>query len=200
MSRSYTGFLVALVSLVALAHTVPLSAQKRPKLTLGQRVRVTTAPAGATSEVGTLVSLSRDTIVLEVLSRTKRLGFDWAVDTGRTAVPVAVVTSLEVSVGRENRAGTGFLIGAVAGALIGGAALPAAASAIGGGTTSTGLGEVAGGIALGALVGGGVGALVGLTSERERWEPVPLEQLHGVQIGLMHGPGGRLGLGASVTF
>ncbi len=200
MSRSYTGYLAALVSLVALAHTVPLSAQQPPQLKPGQRVRVTTTAAGATSEVGTLVSVSRDTIVLAGLRHTKRLGLDWAVDTVRTAVPVAAVTGLEVSVGRGNRAGTGFLIGAVAGALIGGAALPAAASAIGGGTTATGLGEVAGGILLGGLVGGGVGALVGLTSERERWEPVPLEQLHQLRVGLMRGPGGRLRLGASVTF
>ncbi len=202
MSRSHTGVRAALLGLVALAHTVPLSAQQPSPLKPGQRVRVTTATPGATPDVGTLVRVARDTIVLERELRTWRYTTGWVVDTVRTAVPVATATGLDVSVGHGNRVGLGFLIGAAGGALIGGPAAVAAARAISGAPYRGD--EASGAFALGALagglLGGGLGALVGLSIHWERWDPVPLEQVHRLQIGLMHDPGGRLRVGASVPF
>jgi hypothetical protein len=55
-------------------------------------------------------------------------------------------------------------------------------------------------IALGGVIGLGLGALIGAHSYTTRWDPVPSEDLDRLRVGILPQPDGQLGLGASLAF
>ena len=154
----------ALLSVLLLAPHV-LAAQDATQawlLTPGARVRVTYADQD--SRVGTLVALVEDTLAVRWVN---------SADTARMAR--ARVTKFAVSRGmrpsdRGTRAKVGMLVGA------GGVLLIAKAS--GAADSGGGLGDLADGLAvgLGAVLVGGVGALIGAATggPSEQWEDVSL--------------------------
>lgn len=167
------------LSLLLLAPLADLAAQESPPLTPGARVRVSNRWRG--SEVGTLIALKSDTLVLNVKGQTTPL-----------AVPFASVSKLEVSKGQKRSArkgaGRGFLIGACCGILVG-------AGAGTGSSESEGMF-----LAIPVLGGGGgiIGALIGtfIGAEADHWEPAPLP----VRVGVAPQRGGGIRLAASFAF
>ena len=105
-------------------------------------MRVLATPRGSATVIGTVVGVSRDTIVLQLGPGTapRPLAFG---DLGRLAV----------SRGRFGHPREGMLIGFVVGALVG--------TAVASSTTESGDPWAGLGIFVGAMFGGGVGALVG---------------------------------------
>ncbi len=179
-----------LVAALVLTASVDLPGQQEPPVAPGDRVRVIVrtiddsdlyllTPGTAVRRrrrssshrlVGTLVAVSADTVVLEVEGRADPL-----------ALPLASVTSLEVSRGQKSRVGKGALIGGVVGAVIGGV-LGAVSIGICQSPDNThfvpcwlNIPIVAG---LGGAVGAGVGAGIGAASgPADRWETVPLDRI-----------------------
>ena len=136
------------------------AAQELRPVTPGSRVRVTVSRAGAPRYVGVLDTLTPDTLALRIENRLARRP---------VAIPVASVTSLEVSRRRgvcSGRRFTCLVVGGVAGIAAG----TAAAYVLGGGP-----GYLAGAIGLltvpvGFFAGVGVGGTVG----GDQWERVSL--------------------------
>jgi len=164
-----------LVALSALARGVP--AQDTLAIERGERVRLTLS-SGRTAVVGLLVTQDRDS--LRVRARP---------DAPPVAFPRAGVTGVEASLGRHGHAGTGALVGLLAGGLVG----------AGAGSSCSGdfLCPGAGG---GALLLGGTGllfgALVGVFVRSERWESVYPERLGVTVLNTRRG----LGVGVSIGF
>jgi len=152
-------------------------------LTPGARVRVTYP--GQSARVGTLVSLVGDTLAVQ-----------WANSSDTARMARARVTQFDVSRGirssdRGARAKVGMIVGA------GGVLLIAKVSGTG---DSGGLEDIATGlgVAMGAALAGGVGALIGAATggPSEEWEDVSLTR---PRVGLVaptrnHGPGISLAL------
>ena len=180
----HSTIFVAILAFVPLASA---TAQVGP----GERVRVTFCPpdfscAGSSrTSVGTLLAWKADSLVMESNGDT-------------VAVPLDIVTGLDVSWGQKSRT----LKGAGIGSLVGGAAglaTAAIACAIAGDCyddSLTGLVYAYFG-GLGAVVGALTGAIIGSTIDVDRWVDVPLERLR-VSLGPQRD--GRLGLGLSVRF
>ena len=149
---------LALALVVVLTLTAPtLDAQSLPiSVPLGARARVT-VPARVGRTTGTLVAADSAHIVLRVPPAGAHDTF-----------LVAWVQTLEVSRGRPRgvRAGLGALIGAV---VLGGITVGVLTRVMG--DDEPGANPYAyAGVALGALLGAGIGA----ASAQERWEPVRL--------------------------
>ena len=149
--------------LIALtAPSADLLAQATPPLTPGTRVRLT-APALnlPDREEGRVLALRRDTLDVRLEGISDSL-----------ALPLAYVTTLEVSPGRHSAVGKGVFLGLITGGLLGalvGAQTyhPCDCINLGRGWNA-GIGGVIGGLA-GMVVGGVIGA-----HGRETWEPVHL--------------------------
>jgi hypothetical protein len=160
-----------LVALCALAPAV--AAQDTLKIDPGERVRLTLVSGRST--VGVLVTQDRDS--LRIRPRP---------DAPPAAFSRSRIAGVEASLGRHGHAGTGALVGLVAGG--------AAGAAVGGSCSGDFLCPGAGG---GALLLGGTGllfgALVGVFVRSERWEQV---NENPVQVGFA--PPGR-GLGVRVS-
>ena len=164
--------LAASFTLLTLVTTVSATAfaQQEPPVVAGDRVRFK-APAVATERlVGTLASLAADTCVMYVEGRADPL-----------TLPLASLTWLQVSRGRESRVGRGAVIGTLVGVAVG---LLAPLYVCGWeeiqcpGEGSIGflvlwVGSVAGG----ALLGAGTGALIGSTTIVDHWETIPLNEI-----------------------
>lgn len=153
-ARSWSVLVVFLSPLVS----VPAAAQR---LEPGQRIRVTAPEIPLARETGLLVSLDAAT-----------LAFDGA--TQRWSVPRHLVTRLEASQGRKGHLLTGLLVGAGVGIVAGFIAIEGGSSSMcsGSGDYARNCWFVMGGAtALGALLGGGTGALI----RTERWVVVPLD-------------------------
>ena len=183
--------------LVAILAFVPLaSATTQVSIRPGARVRVaghfcqpsySNCVGGSPQQyVGTFVRWEADTLVVQSNGDT-------------LSVPAGLVTRLDVSRGRKNYAelggGIGLGLGSLAGAFIGYASY---------GDKRPGIGDVSspelyaiGGVIVGGLVGGGVGALIGQSIRTDRWQEVPLDRLR-VSLGPQRD--GRFGFGASVRF
>ena len=164
-----------LVALSALARGVP--AQDTLAIERGERVRLTLS-SGRSAVVGVLVTQDRDS--LRVQPRP---------DAQPVAFPRATVTAVEASSGYHGHAGTGALVGLLAGGLVG----AAAGSSCSGDFICPGAGG-------GALLLGGTGllfgALVGVFVRSERWEPVYPEHLGVTVVKTRRG----LGVGVSIGF
>ena len=139
--------------------TLPLSAQSRPSVDRGARVRLWLDCVPTCRRVtGTLTARTSDSLWLRVDQTSSTV-----------AIPAANVRTMQIAAGRESRAGlgagVGAMIGAVLGAVIGNAVDP---------PDPQGFLDIdfGGGLA-GFFVGGGAGALIGLgvgaQAGPERW-------------------------------
>ena len=173
-----------LIAVLALTPLATVMAQLQPlPLEPGQRVRVTAPDLGIRKQVGRFEALRGDTLVVAAADSTMTF-------------PVVSVTRLELSWGQRSMArrgaGIGFLSGATIGAIIGFAA--------GDDTNCFICFTAEDKAAAGAIVLGGIGALIGLavgSHKTDLWEEVPLDQLR-VSVGPQRD--GRLGLGLSFAF
>jgi len=188
---------VTAAAVLALVPGLAASAQERDRaLDPGTRIRLTIpcaspspsmAPAGpGTCRIeGSLARMSGDTVALTTAGSPSRHALN-------------AVRRLEVSRGRRSY----WLVGAGAGLLVGGGVTYAVLHT--GGSTALcdrsanqdaiGSGECLALTAGGALVGAGLGALVGSLIRTERWERVPLDRL---RVGL--GPAPRPGMSLAVA-
>ena len=151
----------------------------------GTRVRVTHPGEG--TRTGTVVALTPDTLEVRLVGHTET-----------SYMPLAQVTRLDVSLGKQRHliraAGIGFIVGGVVGAVAGAAD----------GSSCTGEflcpgaggGAVLGGVFVGSL-GGIIGLIAGVVPS-ERWERVPLEPRR-ISIVTPSGSHGR-GVGLKVAF
>jgi hypothetical protein len=149
----------------------------------GTRVRV--AHPGEGIRTGTLVALTADTLEVRLAGHAEV-----------SHVPLAQVTRLDVSLGKQRRlmrfAGVGLVVGGAVGAATG----AAAGSSCDGEFLCPGAG---GGAVLGGVFLGSVGGIIGLIAgvvPTERWERVPLEAR---RISLVT-PSSRHGHGVGLKF
>jgi len=153
------GLGVATLVAAALSFPVPLLSQA---LEPGQRIRVTAPDVLAERQVGQLLWLDVDSLVLGSVS---------APITQRWVIPPESITQLEASEGRHGHAGRGFFLGAGVG-LVGGLI------GISGQGTCTGsgnYGEMCAMIVTGsAITGGLLGLLIGAATRSERWVSIPV--------------------------
>jgi hypothetical protein len=156
------GLLLAgILSLVAPAHA---SSQD---LLAGTRVRITAPTLMLDRQRGQLLSIDRDSLVLE------GSGLDLGSSDAAPKVwiiPRDAVAELERSLGSRGNAGKGLLIGGGIGLLIG---LGSTSLCQGSGDYGTLCAMI-----IGASTGGGalLGALFGAAARSERWESVPAAQ------------------------
>ena len=156
------GLLLAgILSLVAPAHA---SSQD---LLAGTRVRITAPTLMLDRQRGQLLSIDRDSLVLE------GSGLDLGTSDAAPKVwiiPRDAVAELERSLGSRGNAGKGLLIGGGIGLLIG---LGSTSLCQGSGDYGTFCAMI-----IGASTGGGalLGALFGAAARSERWESVPAAQ------------------------
>jgi hypothetical protein len=168
----------ATLLLVALSALAPgAAAQDTLKIDPGERVRLTLS-SGRSAVVGVLVTQDHDS--LRVRPRA---------DAPPVALPRASLAGVEASLGRHGHAGTGALVGLLAG----GAAGAALGSSCSGDFLCPGTGG-------GALLLGGTGllfgALVGVFVRSERWQPVYPKELGFTVVKPPRG----LGVGVSIGF
>jgi hypothetical protein len=130
-------------------------------------VRVTAPSLDLDKGVGTVAALETDTLVVNTEQRADAL-----------EVPLADVTKLEVHRGQKSKTGTSALIGAGFGAALGvSVALIGCADneCLSDGDATAGVAVLLG--AGGALLGAGLGALIGSGTKVDRWETVPLDDI-----------------------
>ena len=169
-------------------------------LSPGQRVRVMMPSAGIGLATATMVGMRGDSIVLAGLA-PDTASASRAAGGAQRVLPLAGLGSLEISHGVHGNPVWGAVYGALAGAAAG-AALGSAATHDCGSWSFYGFSSdcVYNGGFLGFVAGAGVGAFIGSFVKSEKWERVPLDQLHRLRIGLIPQPAGRLGLGAALAF
>jgi hypothetical protein len=164
-----------LVALSALPRGV--AAQDTLAIEPGERVRLTLS-SGPSDVVGVLVAQDRDSLRVQPQPDAPPLAF-----------ARAGVTGVEASLGRHGHAGTGAIVGLLAGGAVG--------AALGSSCSGDFLCPGAGG---GALLLGGTGllfgALVGVFVRSERWEWVYPEELGITILQTRRG----LGVGVSIGF
>lgn len=159
-------FLQCLTAFLAVAAPIALPAQDASVLGAGVRVRLTTPVLQADQQMGNVVSATSDTIVFR--SDTNPI---------TRSIPVADISSIEISGGRETHRGRdalyGLVIGGGAGAILGAASYKKPDPRTCWFMCETRSGDaLAGGIA-GGLVGTLVGAfIVGSFDKSERWIPL----------------------------
>jgi hypothetical protein len=138
------------------------AALQRPRLQIGQRLRLTAAAWGMDKAIVTLAGLSAESIAVTSRSRT-------------VALPLGAVRRLEMSRGPRSRALAGAVNGVLTGALIGlGVGALSAGSCEGEFLCGAGLVVLP---PIGAAVGLVVGTIHGAFSRGDRWETVPLAAL-----------------------
>lgn len=188
------------LSIVLLAAAWSGTGAQEPWLQPGGRVRVSSPAANLHNADVTVVWLHGDTVVVRsggfrVNSHGHRL-----TDTTVTSIPLAAITELAVHRGTKSNTGTGAAIGLGAG-LAAGLVLAAATSAseecppsatFCWETTSE---DYAAGIAVFALAGAGLGALIGSFTKTDKWEAVPFD---GVRLSVST-TSGRFGLRARIV-
>ena len=171
---------ISLTAGLLLVSLASLSAQQAPPVEVGSRVRVTAPGLGIYRQVATLEAWRGDTLVLAA-ERTMNC-------------PLASVTRLEVSRGREQSTGTAALVGFLVGSGVGaGLGLVLCLQAPWGGGCG-------GGVAVVAAIFGGVGAGLGVLSTahvRERWEEISVGR---VRVAPVATSDGRFGVAAAVRF
>ena len=143
------------------------------EISLGSLVRVTAPTVAKDPLVGTLVDSSTTELTL------------FLPESGKSTVRRDAITKLEWSNGRHSRAGKGALWGAVIGAPLG-ALLVGMSGGEGGEGPTAGVYIAAGG-ALFAVVGAGLGAMIGLAFKTDGWKQAPLSH---VQVSLQPMRGG----------
>ena len=184
MSRVRSALIAVVLSLgpaitigcVRAASPAPPAPSSSQPLERGQPVRVTASGWGMIKDIVNVTALSADSITVTQGGR-------------RATLPLLGLQSLEVSRGRHSRWLSSVGIGAGVGAAVGLVYLASCS------TVACGVAPVVDPV-LGAMIGGIVGALPG----PEQWEPVPLDALRGLRIGMVIQPARRVALGASLAF
>ncbi len=149
---------------LVLADPEPSLSQQPTPVEIGARVRLRPEGAGQRWVVGQLLAVSEDSVRL--------LAGD---PPDSVALGLPSLASFDVSMGQRRQTGRGAMIGlgigAVAGILLGASTGSECDDCF---SPGPGPGEsaVAGGVLFGAL-GAGIGALIGRSSQGERWEAVP---------------------------
>jgi hypothetical protein len=158
MSTTQRWLLVCLAAQpIMTAEVSPVCAQADSAI----RIRVTTDVHKQQWLVGTLVSAGRDSVRLQ------------SEEGGVVSVRSASIVRVEQSRGRRNEAGRGALLGTIIGGGTG-FILGLVASTENESYVEIGPEEVVAATALFAVVGAGLGALIGFGSNREYWEPITL--------------------------
>jgi hypothetical protein len=142
-----------------------IHAQDSPLIPLGVRVRVRESAPGGQTTFGTLVGVTRDSITLSPRELNDERAF-----------ALASLSEVAVSRGRHSRTGRGALIGLITGTVAGvasGLILCSHEDCESSGGDFAGLATATLGLG-GALVGTGLGALIGSFVRTERWENIPL--------------------------
>ncbi len=184
-----------LLLILAVAPLTRVTAQDPLPIKVGDLVRVTAPALGLRTQLGTVVGMPPDSLVLGELPPGHTVA--------ELRIPLASLTWLRVERVRHSRATkvgavTGFVVGGATGAVIGAihkACIPTFDTAIGC-EDSPAFGAVLYGLA-GAAVGAGLGVIVGALIKTKRWEDVPLDQL---RVSFVPQRDGRFGLGLSVRF
>jgi hypothetical protein len=198
MNKTSIALLAGIALLIGLTGTV--AAQQDTTLRLPVRVRVSVAsgrsrterqsgnePAGHDHIIGTLVRVSRDTVV--VLPAGKDVPM---------AIPSARVNTIEISRGRRSEASRGALVGFLVGGV--GGAIAAIIHCSGSCEENQGAFGDEAGLAIiggGALAGTGIGWLVGSMFHQEGWQPVSLRRIH---VAFAPVSSHRMSLAVSVPF
>lgn len=175
---------IPIVFALLLVSVRGLSAQEPAPVAAGARVRYMALGSAGHPAVGTVIRVGRDTLFL---APTK-------FGQPSSAVPLELVSQLEVARVTGTRAGLGTALGAVGGALIGGV-LGALAAELSNATerectggfftdlrcvdkpVDTSQQSIASGVLLGGLAGGLIGHLIGSRMETVQWQPVELEDM-----------------------
>ncbi len=154
----------------------------------GSRIRLTESYGRYL--LGTLVSFSQDTLVMQLEDRAKHT----------LRIPFDRVSVIEVSQGRRRRTGRGAVIGLLAGGISGGVALGAACAGSSGSFIDCS-DQVPGAALMGGMAGGAfgavIGALIGLAISNEKWEQT---SFHHSRVHVTPLRNGRLALGMSFSF
>lgn len=199
--RSYQVCGALLASATLVCAISPLSRAQQPvQLPAGQGVRVTAPAAGLKGEQAFLLAATTDTIFIGRTQLRSDSG-SWHVDTVRTAVPIASLTSLEVKVGRRSHTLAYGAGGAAVGALTFFLGVKAAEKDQCGWNDyfcidkATAPASERQALIVGGLLGAAVGAILGAHAGTERWEQVPF----GAGVAVVPLSGGRLGFGANAA-
>ncbi len=134
----------------------------------GDRVRVTAPSMDLDKGVGTVAALETETLVVSIEERADAL-----------EVPLAVVRKLEVHRGQKRKTVTGATIGGLSTLAVGGVLMALWCS-----TEECDATGQAVWLLFSALPGAGIGALIGLAIQTDRWENVPLDD---IRVGLLPG-------------
>jgi hypothetical protein len=157
---------VALGPLLLSAAALPVTAQADS----GARIRVSTNTGMERRWFGTFVSLDADSL------RFWRRG-------SLVSLPLSSVERVERSLDRRTNAGGGAVIGALVGGGTG-LLLGLLASGEDNGFYDVDSGDVLTGTLMLGAIGGGLGALIGAASHKERWEPIAVGQRIGLVLHL----------------
>lgn len=163
----------SLTAIWLLGHFASLPAQNPPPFEPGAWVSISAPDCGVRSLVGTFTAYEGGNVGVKPDQEQSSV---W--------VPLTSVTNFKRSSGLKSSAGTGALIGLLAGGAVGavvGVATYEECHAVGFmacfmSPNSAGEQAVLGGLA-GLLFGGGLGALIGAFVKTDRWEEVPLDRL-----------------------
>lgn len=184
--------LTAALALTAAVLT-SVGAQEPPPVMIGERVRITHSCHATNGGVrcrttsGTMTALQAENLVLGPAEEP-------------IIVPMSAVEKLEVSRGLRGRADAGGVAGGIVGAIVGGAmgfGACAADQCKGFNETDLTFLAVSAYAGLGALVGLGVGALIGSQVKSDLWEEVPFQP---VGVSMTYRGDGRLALGTTIRF
>lgn len=156
--------LVKVLVIVIIFLSPRLLVAQRHSISSGDTIRVTAPEYFPYSIVGNFITIKNDSLHFQI---NKRL----------FTIPLQQVTKLEVPRGKKSNTKKGAKIGAIAGGL--GFGVIAAISVSGeqdGWLTPTPGQAFLGGLILGSLGGGGIGAIIGSGIKSTRWEEVALSE------------------------
>ena len=162
---------LALAMLAGMAGLRSADAQLRTPSQLprvGDRVRISAPSIRDDRYVGRVEALPRDSIMLDTTGVRRRLGFDTGPvlveEFRRVTIPTNAIQSIDISTGRTHRRSTikGAIIGALGGAALFGATnLP---------EVNPTFSDFLDGAAVGVVVGGAAGGIVGYLLGGEKWQ------------------------------
>lgn len=154
--------LIILISLISFFCAKQQVYAQLGSLSNGNRIRITATKYFIQPTVATFEELHSDSLFININNRT--LG-----------IPVNLIKKLEVSKKQKRNTITGMLVGSLAGGLALGIAMNSEEQ------KAEGFGKVGqpgfwGGFASGAVLGGGIGALIGRQVMSEQWEQISIKE------------------------
>lgn len=154
--------LIILISLISFFCANEKLYAQLDSLSNGDRIRITATKYFFQPTIATFEKLHSDSLFLNINNRT-------------LAIPVNLIKKLEVSKKQKRNTITGIIVGSLAGGVVLGIAMHFEEQ------QAEGFGKVGqpgfwGGFAYGALLGGGVGALIGSQVKSEKWEQISIKE------------------------